>query len=66
MSNLVLDDPLWHEEFVYFSEVYCIWVYCRQKNKNQVKLELLDCKIVWLIFLMAPRRTDLSSELLEQ
>ena len=61
MSNLVLDDPLWHEEFVYFSEMKC-----RQKNKNQVKLELLDCKIVWLIFLMAPRRTDLSSELLEQ
>ena len=58
MSNLVLDDPLWHEEFVYFSEMKC-----RQKNKNQVKLELLDCKIVWLIFLMAPRRTDLSSEL---
>ena len=61
MSNLVLDDPLWHEEFVYFSKMKC-----RQKNKNQVKLELLDCKIVWLIFLMAPRRTDLSSELLEQ
>ena len=61
MSNLVLDNPLWHEEFVYFSEMKC-----RQKNKNQVKLELLDCKIVWLIFLMAPRRTDLSSELLEQ
>ena len=61
MSNLVLDDPLWHEEFVYLSEMKC-----RQKNKNQVKLELLDCKIVWLIFLMAPRRTDLSSELLEQ
>ena len=61
MSNLVLHDPLWHEEFVYFSEMKC-----RQKNKNQVKLELLDCKIVWLIFLMAPRRTDLSSELLEQ
>ena len=61
MSNLVLDDPLWHEEFVYFSEMKC-----RQKNKNQVKLEVLDCKIVWLIFLMAPRRTDLSSELLEQ
>ena len=61
MSNLVLDDPLWNEEFVYFSEMKC-----RHKNKNQVKLELLDCKIVWLIFLMAPRRTDLSSELLEQ
>ena len=61
MSNLVLDNPLWHEEFVYFSEMKC-----RQKNKNQVKFELLDCKIVWLIFLMAPRRTDLSSELLEQ
>ena len=37
-----------------------------KKNKKQVKLELIDSKIVWLIFLMEPRRTDLSSELLEQ
>ena len=36
------------------------------KNRKQVKLELLDCNIVWLIFLMEPRRTDLSPELLEQ
>ena len=63
MSNLVLDDPLWHQEFVYFDNYE---MKCRPKNKKQVKLELLDSKIVWLIFLIEPRRTDLSSELLEQ
>ena len=63
MSNLVLDDPLWHQKFVYFNNCE---MKCRQKNKKQVKLELLECKIVWLIFLMEPRRTDLSSELPEQ
>ena len=51
MSNPVLDGPLWHQEFLYFNNYE---MKCHQRNKKQVKLELLHCKILSLIFFWSP------------